>query len=118
MKWLPLCPCCGHTHWPVHVFKFYQPIVSIAPAPKVDLAALMAAIIDTKIKVGVIFSSSELKRHARIAEGPLQQLIGDLSARQLGLILADMMDRNYDGLTVRQEGKDRNGARWYVADFW
>jgi hypothetical protein len=118
MKRLPLCPCCGRAHWPRHTLTISPPVVRIARAPKVDPAALMAAIIDTKIKVGVIFSSSELKRHARIAEGPLQQLIGDLNARQLGLILADMKDKNFDGLTVRQEGKDRNGARWYVADFW
>lgn len=94
---LPRCPCCG------------RPM----PAPKVDPAACMDGIVET-VNLRVIFSSSELKEHVREAGGPLQQLIGNLSAQSLGLVLADMRDKNINGYILRKHSKDKRGSNWLV----
>lgn len=61
------------------------------------------------------FTTSELMRHNRVAEGPLAAMLIGRNNRQIGRALEQAEGKTFDDLKLVRMGKDRNRvALWQV----
>jgi hypothetical protein len=71
---------------------------------------------------GLSFTSSEVLDHAEILHDrdeselwdAVIQAVGQMNARMLGSLLADIEGRSIEGLTVRRLKNSRDGVRWRI----
>jgi hypothetical protein len=62
---------------------------------------------------GRVFSSGELRAHARV-DADLARALGRLSSRQIGKRLRAAAEHDQGGVTVRRVGRDGDGTLWEV----
>jgi hypothetical protein len=81
-------------------------VAALEPPADAQFLATIAASVK-----GHVFSSAELRKHARV-DATLQRVLRGLTNRELGNRLRTLADRHIDGYVLTRVGRDQAGCIW------